>query len=465
MAAAVGGRWIFSVVGQPIVLGINDGVHAIFPAPQAGAFNIEVFTNTTVTAIPNPLNDGFQDGAIDPGAVLDNGFLTGPDLRLGAGNFLVVDSVTSASGQSPAKVALGSGNQTVIGAKGDTLIGGSGSQILSAIAGNQRVIGGSGDESIWGGVNDTISVNLVGSLQLVLAAGTAVDAGNTSVAPHGSTTILAAAQDTVTWNSSENVVIAAGANNSLTFGFGSGSAAVIGGFGDTIFAGRTTNIDGSAGGMLIFGPQPEMGGTLNVTGSTSTVAGVTINGSTGTLVFNPGAVAGKGDLIDIEAGGSLLPMGPSTINAFSFGSTRIAAPDTILGGGNVFGGAGDRIGTSRAGEIGAGGQWIHADTVAGSAVGFGSNSTVVSASYNTVTGTVTRDPLHGANVSVGGFNTATDFIFYQNEAPQTTNAIIVTSQATVVNGATSTIITLPDSTAMTLIGIVPAQLTPALFKP
>jgi len=177
-------------------------VHAIFPAPQAGAFNIEVFTNASVTAIPNPLNDGFQDGAIDPGAVLDNGFLTGPDMRLGTGNFLVVDSVTGAAGQSPAKATLGSGNQTVIGAKGDTLIGGSGNQILSAIAGNQRVIGGSGDASIWGGANDTISVNLVGCMQLVLAAGTAVDAGHTSVAPHGSAKILAAAQDTVTWNSS-----------------------------------------------------------------------------------------------------------------------------------------------------------------------------------------------------------------------------------------------------------------------
>ena len=50
MSAAVGGRWIFSVLGQPVILGIDDGVHPIFPAPQPGAFNVEVFTNTTVTA-------------------------------------------------------------------------------------------------------------------------------------------------------------------------------------------------------------------------------------------------------------------------------------------------------------------------------------------------------------------------------------------------------------------------------
>ena len=319
--------------------------------------------------------------------MLDNGFLTGPDLRLGSGSFLLVNSVTGAPGQSPAKVTLGSGNQTVIGVKGDTLVGGSGNQILSALAGNQRVIGGTGDESIWGGANDTISLAPIGSLQLVLGANSSVSAGNTGAAPHGSATVLAAAQDTITWNSSEKVVIAAGANNWIT---NNASAAVIGGFGDTIFAGGNTNIDGAAGGMLIFGPQPESGGILNVTGSTSQVAGDTINASFSSFTYNPGSVAGKGDLIDIEGGGSLFPIGPSTINAFSFGSTRIAAPDTILGGGNVFAGAGDRIGTSRAGEVGSGGQWIHADTVAGSAVGFGSNSGIVSATYNTVSGTATR---------------------------------------------------------------------------
>ena len=34
-----------------------------------------------------------------------------------------------------------------------------------------------------------------------------------------------------------------------------------------------------------------------------------------------------------------------------------------------------------------------------------------------------------------------------------------------MNGIQSTIIVLPDSTAMTLIGVTQAQLTPALFTP
>jgi len=58
-----------------------------------------------------------------------------------------------------------------------------------------------------------------------------------------------------------------------------------------------------------------------------------------------------------------------------------------------------------------------------------------------------------------------DFIFYQNESAATTNAIIITSVATFVNGTPAEILTLPDGTVMTVVGITPAQLTPTLFKP
>jgi hypothetical protein len=68
--------------------------------------------------------------------------------------------------------------------------------------------------------------------------------------------------------------------------------------------------------------------------------------------------------------------------------------------------------------------------VAGSSVGFGSNDTVASTTYDTVSHTATRGTVFGtssAKVTVGGFNAATDFVFYQNETAQTTNAIIATS--------------------------------------
>ena len=89
--------------------------------------------------------------------------------------------------------------------------------------------------------------------------------------------------------------------------------------------------------------------------------------------------------------------------------------------------------------------------------------------YDTVAHTATRHPeIAGTSlttVTVTNFNTATDYLFYQNENAAATNAIIATSQATTVAGTPSTVITLPDGTVMTMVGITQAQLIPALFKP
>jgi hypothetical protein len=467
MTATNGGRWIFSTTGQPIVLGFNNGSAPIFPPPQSDAFNIEVFTNTMVLGVPNA-DPGFQSSINDPGGVLEMGFLTGTDIRLGGADLLVVDSVTGFAGQGPSKFTVISGNHTVIGARGDTLVGGSGNQILSALSGGETVIGGTGDTSIWGGANDSIALGTGNQQVVVTGPGTTVEGGGSfGAVPIGSATITTAAQAVVgaAGGSLQPLVIATGPNSSIDLFGGFGSYAVIGAFGDTIRGDGTTNIDGTAGGMRITVSEPGFSnGRAFITGSAGPVAGDTIYGGSGPLVYNPGPVAGNGDLIDLTAF-SGYPIGPSTINAFSFGSTRVASPDTILGGWDVFGGDGDRIGTGTNALFPVtAAQWVHADTVAGSAIGFGSNSTTMSATYDTVAGTVTR-AFRPGNVSVGGFNTGTDFIFYQNETAQTTSAIIATSQATTVNGIQSTIIVLPDSTAMTLIGVTQAQLTPVLFKP
>ena len=82
-----GGRWLFSIAGFPIVLGINNGVAPVFPTPQAGAFNIEVFTNPTVERAFRAPMPGFRASIADAGGTLDNGFLTGTDLRLGGRRF------------------------------------------------------------------------------------------------------------------------------------------------------------------------------------------------------------------------------------------------------------------------------------------------------------------------------------------------------------------------------------------
>ena len=55
-------------------------------------------------------------------------------------------------------IVLGDGNVSIIGAAGDTILGGNGSSTsLDGRAGNQSIIGGSGDsETIWSGAGDTI---------------------------------------------------------------------------------------------------------------------------------------------------------------------------------------------------------------------------------------------------------------------------------------------------------------------
>ena len=462
---ANGGRWLFSIAGTPIVLGINNGVAPVFPVAQANAFDIEVFTNPTVSGVPGP-ETGFQASIADAGGTLENGFLTGTGLRLGGGDLLVVDSVTGASGQGPAIITLGGGNQTVLGARGDTLVGGSGAQILSALIGGETVVGGGGDASIWGGANDSIVAGTGGEQIVVTGAGTTVVAGMS-----GTATIASAVQDTILSlsGSVQMVVVAAGLNNLVDLSGDNGLTAVLGASGDTIATGGgASNIEGASGGILI---KVGNAGITNVSGSAGAVAGNTIRGGAGVLDFNPGAVAGNGDLIDLSGS-----TGAATVNAFMFGATRIASRDTILSsnlGVSVFGGDGDRIGTGAGPVVGGFHQWLHADTVAGSAIGFGSNDTVSSTTYDTPTGTATRGTVTGtssAQASVGGFDIANDFIFYQHEDPLTNSAIVATSQSTTVAGQASSIVTLPDGTVLTLVGISQGELQSALlagglFKP
>jgi len=468
MTSPTGGRWIFSVDTTSgfsgVILGVNNGVAPVFPAPVAGKFNIEVFTNPTVAGlagVPSP-DAGFNSSIADANGTIGNdGLLTGTNLKLLNGDFLAVDSVTGSASQSGSKITLGIGKQTVVGAKFDTLVGGSGSQILSALLGNETVIGGTGNESIWGGASDYIVAGSGTNQQIVVTGtGTTVVAGSA-----GNAVIALSSQNTVTSlpGSSENVIIAAGTNNliDLTGNTAATASAVIGNTGDTITGGSgTTNIEGAAGAMLI---KVGAGGTTALSGSINTVAGNTVTGGAGNFNFNPGAVVGKGDLINLSGA-----TGTATINAFSFGATRIASADTILATNNadsIFGGTGDRIGTGNGSVVGGAHQWTHADTVAGSTVGFGSNDSVASTTYNTVAGTATRGTVAGTSsavVTVGGFNTTTDFLFYQGETAATNSAIVATSQATTVNGTASTIVTLPDGTVMTLVGVTQAQLQTAL---
>jgi len=164
------------------------------------------------------------------------------------------------------------------------------------------------------------------------------------------------------------------------------------------------------------------------------------------------------------------------INAFSSGAVQFTATnDTILAGNgsdSVWAGGGDRIGVGSViggSTINPGGthRWDHATTVPGAVIGFGTNDTVASTTYDTVTGTATRNPgvagTSSATVTIHDFQTATDFIFYPNESAATTSQIVATASATTVDGAAGTSITLPDGSVMILVGV--AAVTPLLFRP
>src|SRR5712671_1594368 len=228
MASPAGAQYVFFEPSGP---GVNisltpNGSNLTPPVP--GTANIEVFT-----AAPGSLAPGYQGSAFASGADVGSapGFdpntdVFGPTpLQLLAGNYAVVDI---SSGNI---ISLGSGNQSVIGAVGDTITGGSGAGFIDATAGSIAVqIGSSGgSDNIFSGHFDTIR-------------------GGTDAA-----TILGAAADTIDLAGSTGtaVINAVAGHESVTLG--SGAATVFGAMGDTIDLGLSSNafVNAERGGMSI----------------------------------------------------------------------------------------------------------------------------------------------------------------------------------------------------------------------
>jgi hypothetical protein len=194
----------------------------------------------------------------------------------GTGGVLVSETRAAASAPPPGNplVALpdqtvagsvGSGMTTIVGAIGDTIAGGKGSDLINAVAGSASITGGTGSTTVWGGAGDTIT----GSSGTLLVDGTAGDQqiGGGS----GASTILGGAGDTISGSS------------------GSGSSVIVGASGDTVIAGSGDDlINALAGSQAIFGGS----GNATVWGG----PGDTIIGGQGNLsvdidnVHFPGAV-------------------------------------------------------------------------------------------------------------------------------------------------------------------------------
>ncbi len=478
MASPTGGRFIVGPAAgfSSTTLGINDGANPIFPAPVAGSFNIEVFTAAGVTTLP-ALDSGFQAGIIDPaGTLVAPGLLTGTTLRLFTGDYAVTDSVTGNAAQSTATIILGSGNQRVVGAPGDTLQGGSGAQILDAVeqfaGGSQTIIGGSGPTTVYGGPGDSVvagsgNTYIDGTAgKMAIRVGTG---GSDSIVGTAATNTISGAAtgpDTISGGSATAQIEGLGKGDVVAFGnqtgvarinatignvaatLGGGAASVFGGVGDAINLGSVGQYaDAALGHMTI---TLGTGGVDSVFGSSVSGGATTLVGGTASLDFNAQA-GGGGDLLNLASSS-----GNAVINAFSAGGTQLAAVnDTInagIGSDSVWGGPGDRIGVGTSSTAGGFHLFDHSTSIAGAAMAFGTNDSVASSS--------------SAQVTVTNFAQGVDSLFYQNELSATNSSILAT--ATTTGGNTT--FTLPDGTTMTMIGITTANLTALnsaglLFKP
>src|SRR5438552_16968972 len=141
MASIPGSQYDVYAGGQTINFG--DGVQP----PIGGDFNLEVIVNASGTGSGSTAA-GYQGLA----------YLStdGHTLTLAHGDYQVTDDVNNGGGNG--HIYLGDGAETIIGATGDTLTGGTGNnQFLDGSQGAQTVYGGTGgSETIFGGAGTLI---------------------------------------------------------------------------------------------------------------------------------------------------------------------------------------------------------------------------------------------------------------------------------------------------------------------
>ena len=222
MVSIPGSHYDVFAPGQGVNIATTYNPPSIAP-PVPGEFNLEVIINSTGTG-NYTIAPGYQGLAIEsvPGKVVP------PTLTLLHGDYGVVDS------GSNDLIILGDGAESVGGAVGDTLAGGTGlNQFLDAHLGNQSVTGGSGGtETIWGGTGDTIR-------------------GGSG----GNETISGRPGDTIIGGSGGNEFIDGSSGSQSITGGSGGDESIWGGVGDTIRGGSAGNetIGGHTGDTIVGG--------------------------------------------------------------------------------------------------------------------------------------------------------------------------------------------------------------------
>src|SRR5438045_1458730 len=202
MASIPGSHYEIFAPGQTVNFGLTYDANSFAP-PVPGEFNLEVIINATGTGnYPTP--PGYQGVLIESVA----GKTIPPTVTMLHGNYGLID----AGGND--RIFLGDGSESVQGASGDTLAGGTGlNQFLDAHLGNQSVTGGSGGTApilagggnftMFGGAHDTVQGVSGGSASIGFAGGneTFWDDGATAGRHDSISTFSQAGGDRVSLNS------------------------------------------------------------------------------------------------------------------------------------------------------------------------------------------------------------------------------------------------------------------------
>src|SRR5205814_5777451 len=209
-------QYVFFAPGQTMNVGATTDPNNP-PPPAPGDFNLELVINATGTGsyITAP---GYQGLAIRS--------TDGHTLTMLHGDYGAVDN---GAGNT---IFLGDGSESIGGAIGDTIQGGSGpNQFLDGHLGHQSIIGGTaGNETIWGAATDTVR-------------------GGTG----GNETIAGVAGETIFGSNGANVFINATGGNQSVLGGSAGNDSIWTGAGDTIHGGSNNETVGGVAGVMMIG--------------------------------------------------------------------------------------------------------------------------------------------------------------------------------------------------------------------
>jgi Ca2+-binding RTX toxin-like protein len=391
-----GSQDVFFAPGQPIhVLTTTTGNN--LPAPVGGQFNLELIINATGTGSYSTA-PGYQGVAI---ISADSHTLT-----LLHGDYGVVDT----GGQQ--LIIAGDGSESVGGASGDTILGGSGpNQFLDGHVGHQSITGGSGgNETIWGALTDTVR-------------------GGSG----GNGTIAGVPGETIIGSSGANVFINATSGSESVQGGNAGNDSIWTAAGDTIHGGSNNATIGGVAGVTLLGGN---GGNEFIDGAAGhqSITGGSGGNETiwGALTDTIHGGSGGNETIGGVSGETILGGAANTFINATGGSDSILAG---TGNTTIWGGAHDTVQ-----GISGGGSGL---------IGFaGGNETFWDDGATT-----------GRQDSISTFNQAAGDRVSLNAATDDPNTVILTA----TNNGGNAVLHLHDGSSITLIGVTPLMLNSGYF--